>query len=476
MRMTYINQRRAAVVAVLATALGAGACKDISVPDYNRAGIADLVNAPNRTLVDAASAGLYQNARRDASNRVRLAGILGREVYYLDPNEGRYVTELVTGQIDPSSFAGSHDYNNPYGTVAQGQIILTAVDKVSSNEYSDAQKSAIKGFVYTMMANDLMIIAELHQYGPDAVNDNPLADPEPMKTQADIYNKAAEYFDAAVPLLKAGGGSFPFPSPSGMAGFTNPSTTFLQFNRALRTRLDILRRTYAAAKIHLDSTFITTPAPPAGGLVPRATFNIGTYYSFGTGAGDISNGLAAGTPELAEPTLRTDAQLQADGKRDLRYVLKVDSGASVTRYGITSFLRYKMYRATGSQFSGASGTASPIPVIRNEDLILMRAETRWFTGDPVGAMSDLNYVRVNSGGLAPLATPGSDAAFVTALLYERRYSIMYEGGYRWLDYRRFGLLSAFTNYPRAGDASPQFFPVPFTECLARGGAGSAPGC
>ena len=470
--MTYITQRRAAVMAALATALAAGACKDISVPDYNRASIADLVNNPNRTLVDAASAGLYQNARRDAAGRTRLAGIVGREVYYLDANESRYVTELVTGNIDPSSFAGNHDYNNPYGTIAQGQIILTAVDKVSSNEYSDAQKSAIKGFVYTMMGNDMMIIAELHQYGPDTVNDDPLAPPAPMKTQAELYNKAAEYFDAAVPLLKAGGSAFSFPSPSGMAGFTNPSTTFLQYNRALRTRLDILRRSYAAAKIHVDSSFISTPASPT-----RATFNLGTYYSYGTGAGDTSNGLAAGTPEVAEPTLRTDAQLQPSGARDARFLAKVDSaGSTIIRYNITSSARYKMYRTTGSQFAGAAGTASPIPIIRNEDLILMRAETRWFTGDPVGAMADLNYVRTNSGGLAPLATPADDNAFITALLYERRYSIMYEGGYRWLDMRRFNRLSAFNNFPRAGDASPQFFPVPFTECLARGGAGSAPGC
>lgn len=471
MRMTYKTQR-AACVAVLAAAMAAGACSDISVPDYNRAGIADLVNNPNRTLVDAASAGLYQNARRDAAGRVRLAGTLGREVYYLDPNESRYVTELVTGNIDPSSFAGNHDYSNPYGTIAQGQIILAALDKVGANEYTAAQKDAIRGFVYTMMANDLMIVAELHQYGPDTVNEDPLAEPAPMKSQAEMYTKAAAYFDQAVPFLKNGGSAFPFPSPSGMAGFTSPNSTFLQYNRALRTRLDILRLAYPAAKVHVDSTFITTPATPT-----RATFNIGTYYTFGTGAGDISNGLASGTPEMAEPSLLTNAQLQPSGARDARFLLKVDSaGTSVTRYQVTTNLRYKMYRTNGSQFAGSSGTASPIPIIRNEDLILMRSEIRWFTGDKPGAMTDLNYVRTNSGGLAPIAQPATDDDYITALLYERRYSIMYEGGYRWLDYRRFNRLAAFNNYPRAGDKSPAYFPVPFTECLARGGAGSTLGC
>jgi hypothetical protein len=471
MRMTHKTQRRAACVAVLASAMAAGACKDISVPDYNRAGTGDLVNTPNRTLVDAASAGLYQNARRDAANRTRLAGILGREVYYLDPNESRYVTELVTGNIDPSSFAGGHDYNNPYGTIAQGQMILAALGKVSPNEYTDTQKEAIRGFVYTMMGNDMLIIAELHQYGPDTVNEDPLAPPAPMKTQAELYNKAAEYFDAAVPHLKAGGSSFTFPSPSGMTGFTNPSTTFLKFNRALRTRLDIMRRDYTSAAKHIDSTFVST----ASGT--RAALNVGTYYSFGTGAGDTSNGLASGSPEVAEPSLRTDAQLQSNGLRDARLLLKVDTGASViNRYQISSGLRYRIYRGADVFSTGKTGTASPIPIIRNEDLILMRSEIRWFTGDKAGAMADLNFVRTNSGGLDPIATPATDDAYITALLYERRYSIMYEGGYRWLDMRRFNRLSAFNNYPRNGDKSPQYFPVPFTECLARGGQGSAPGC
>ena len=71
---------------------------------------------------------------------MRLAGIVGKEGYYLDNNESRYVTELVTGSIDPSSFAGNHDYSNPYGTIAQGQLLLTAIDKVGPNEYTTAQR------------------------------------------------------------------------------------------------------------------------------------------------------------------------------------------------------------------------------------------------------------------------------------------------------------------------------------------------
>jgi hypothetical protein len=467
------NPRRAACVSVLAAAMAAGACKDIAVPDYNRASTGDLINSPNKTLVDAAAAGVIHNARRDPPNRVRVTGIVGREAYILDANEPRNVTELVTGAIDPSSFTGNHDYNNPYGTIAQGRMILAALEKVGPNEYTAAQKEALRGFAYTLMGNDMLVIAYMHQYGPTDVNLDPLAPPLPMHTQAEMYAQAAVFLDSGVPHLKAGGTTFTFPFPSGFTqfagqGFTNPSTGFLKFNRALRSRLDILRKDYAAAKIHLDSTFLTLDGTRAG-------LNAGVYYTYSAGSGDLVNTLAQGVTEVAEPTLRTDAQLKPDGSRDTRYTLKVDSGAVRSQLGISSFLRYAHYKTR--PFFGPGGTASPVPWIRNEELILDRAEARWFTGDQAGAMADLNFVRTNSGGLAAISvTPATDAAFVTALLYERRYSLMYEGGHRWLDLRRFNLLSTLDNYPRTGDKSITFWPVPFTECLARGGAGSAPGC
>jgi hypothetical protein len=475
--------RWAAAMPVLAAALVAGACSDTTVPDFNRAGTPELINTPNRTLVDAASAGLLQNTRRDPPNRVRVTGIVGREAYILDPNESRNVTELVTGNIDPSSFTGNHDYNNPYGTLAQGRMILAAVDKVIPAEYTATEREAIRGFAYTMMGSDMLVLAQMHQFGPTDVNLDPLAPPLPMKTQAEMYAQAAVFLDSAVAHLKAGGSSFTFlpTPPSGFTAlppasfaivpknsFVNPARGFLMFNRALRARLDILRKDYAAAKIHLDSSFVQLDGSRAG-------MNAGVYYTYGAGSGDQVNALGQGSTEVAEPTLRTDAQLKADGARDDRYTLKVDSGGVRTQLGISSFLRYAHYKAR--PFYGSGGTSSPIPWIRNEELILSRAEARWFTGDKAGAMADLNFVRTNSGGLAPITvTPASDAAFVTALLYERRYSLMYEGGWRWMDLRRFNLLSTLDNYPRAGDKSFTFWPVPFSECLARGGAGQASGC
>jgi hypothetical protein len=42
---------------------------------------------------------------------------------------------------------------------------------------------------------------------------------------------------------------------------------------------------------------------------------------------------------------------------------------------------------------------------------------------------------------APAGRPASDAAFITVLLKQRRHSLMFEGGHRWIDARRFNRLN-----------------------------------
>src|SRR6185503_9619071 len=94
---------------------------------------------------------------------------------------------------------------------------------------------------------------------------------------------------------------------------------------------------------------------------------------------------------------------------------------------------------------------SPIPIIRNEELILLRAEARWFTGDKINALADIDRIRTTAGGLAAtsLTIASSDNAFVDELLYNRLYSLMWEGGHRWVDARRFGRLATLPKTPSA---------------------------
>ena len=100
---------------------------------------------------------------------------------------------------------------------------------------------------------------------------------------------------------------------------------------------------------------------------------------------------------------------------------------------------------TSSVGSGAllnPTAAAPVPIIRNEELVLLRAEANNGLAGGVLAANDVNYIRVASGGLAPIVGLGAltQAAILGAILHERMYSLLYEGR-RWFDLRRNGVLA-----------------------------------
>src|SRR6185295_7778617 len=187
---------------------------------------------------------------------------------------------------------------------------------------------------------------------------------------------------------------------------------------------------YTQAIAALNESFMKTPAA-------AADLDIGAFHTFSTATGDLTNGLnfEQNTSMLAHSSYAVDAQKKASGAADDRFTRKITKLATPVAapqdLGVPAEYRFTIY-STGS---------SPAPLIRNEELVLMRAEARWFTGDKGNAIADLNAVRAVSGGLGPSSvTAGStDAQFIQGLLYERRYSLLLEG-FRWVDYRRFNLI------------------------------------
>ena len=95
---------------------------------------------------------------------------------------------------------------------------------------------------------------------------------------------------------------------------------------------------------------------------------------------------------------------------------------------------------------------------------LIRAEANIFADNFVAALQDINNIRSVSGGLGPTAF-ATQAAGLTALLYERRYSLLFEGQ-RWNDHRRFGLLNLLP-LDQAGQFVAKVMPIPQAECDAR---------
>jgi hypothetical protein len=194
------------------------------------------------------------------------------------------------------------------------------------------------------------------------------------------------------------------------------------------------------------------------------------YFGYTGAPGESSNPVTEALTSnryWVHPSIITGAQLRPNGEPDLRLTTKVAlAPAPRTLNDLTGTYKPVMYNDPQTK---APDPGADIPWITNEELLLLRAEIRWNTNDKTGAINDINLVRVNAGGLAPttLTAVSSDAAFVTELLYNRLYSLMWTQGTRWIDARRYNRTNTLP-IDRPGDVIHPNMLIPAAECDARG--------
>jgi hypothetical protein len=435
-----------ASIRYLPAVLVVSACANLTVPDLNNSSIADYQAHPSGAAADAIAVGLLRGARDGTSFLTRTLGVFGREGYSLNVAQGDLPTYLI-GPLSPGDFLVSGTWNQQYADLRAANILLDGLPNVT--DLTAPQKEAMTGFVQTMEAFDLSQLAATRDtFGiPIAVDIDPTGPLAPIAPKAQVYQHIFNLLDSAQTHLQNGGGVFPFPMPRGFAGFDTP-TTFIQFNRALRARVDVTVSNYTQALTDLSASFLST----------NGSLTLGPVFDFSTNAGDEVNPLFV--PFLyAHPRLVTEAQKRPDTSPDLRVQQKLVTVQSVTLEGVTTDLQFTLYNASDS----------PIPVIRNEELILLRAEANFGLGNKATALTDINLIRTSSGGLAalpPSFAAGPDSAMLNELLYEKRYSLIWEGGHTWLDMRHYGLLATL---PKAA-ASHHIFeimPYPLADCQGR---------
>lgn len=472
--------------------LALAACNSdrLQLPNYQNPTPAAVLGDPIAALNLEANGILYLD-RNTATGYISGVGQLGRESYNYTASEGRNASGFLSTSVnDQTSFGGVSNWNGFYQTLRSVDSFLRLIDKTPDATLSPDRKAGARGFAHTMEALELLyLISTRHNLGiPVQILEKP-DDLAPFVSRDSAYNYIASRLDLAKTELQAGGPSFFFTLHSGFTGFTTPAT-FLKFNRALSARVQAYRASlgvsgcgaarspacYQTALAALSESFLGAAAPLSSGV----------FRVYSSAANDVANGIsrAATQFQVAHDSIAADVQLRADGSPDLRLSkverLKGADGKIVDATGKAIVLN-----APGSgigiptrfTFTIYPARETPTPIIRNEELVLLRAEARYFTGDVPGALSDLNSVRVTSGGLAPLAGFADADAFISALLYERRYSLLWEG-HRWVDVRRFGRLATLP-LDLPSHVRAEQLPVPQAECLQRVKSSAAlkgPGC
>ncbi len=367
--------------------------------------------------------------------------VIGREVYRFSGSDPRYTGELMgasTGILDAGAFYTQNPYNARYRVIKNCNILITAV-KNTKAALSDEQRKALNGLAKTIKAHELLMV--FNQQYDNGIRVQ-VEDPNNLGAfldKAGSLDAIVSLLDSGAADLKAGGSSFALKLGKGYAGFDAPPT-FLKFNRGLAARINAYRENWDAVNSSLAESFLNE----------NGDLKSGVYYIFSKSGGDILNEVfyplnVSGEVRLAHPSFITDAEAN-----DSRTAKAKKRNATATSNGLSSDYDFALYTTN----------VDPIPIIRNEELILLEAEVYIQKGQTVEAVRTLNIIR-NAAGLGNYSGASDKEGLIRELLKQRRYSL-YGEGHRWIDLRRYDKLADLP-IDRAGDDVWQKFPRPANE-------------
>jgi hypothetical protein len=404
---------------------------------------------------------------------------MARDVWYLASTESRFEGETLEGPPSPGGFISTRSFTTWFSAQRAEQSLLDAVPKATA-EFTAGDKLAITGFVRTLKANDLYRVLETRDsIGlPITLSDPNAAAPAPIRCKPAVLAYLSALLDSGYTDLQAavaaGTTSFPATLPS---GWTSIGTDYsvvaneIQYNRGLKGKIEVYRglttggsaQNFTDAKTALDIALagVTTDAAGLAG---------GPYYQFSTLSGEITNLLFDSelhfTPSVHD-------SLQAGDLRGAKIITR----STPTTLQVDGVTFSTLYDPAVAVTSNSANQTRPIPILKNEELFLVRAQAKIGLNDFVGAAQDMNIVRSVSGGpaLTPYTTFATQAAAINAVLYEKRYSLLTDGAQRLVDLRAYGRLNNVSfpnpgpNSPYASDPYNKVLPYPQSEIDARGG-------
>lgn len=459
------------VALVGALCLSAGACQD------NPA-------APNRDVVVAGSAQSIQalitglNAQLRATDGPTSSGaaspyyafgdVMARDAIRPDNNEARWVTEFYETQPDPSDFIGGAIWSGYYIAIRAAHSLLK---DPSLTALPAAQQAAARGYVHVVEALCYIQLIEYRDNNGIAIQGDDPTIVTPIRTkQAALTYMSALLDTAATDLTTAGSISVPFTVPPGYMLHGDYSTVdnLLRLARGLKGKVEVYRAADAAAPNVASAAVAITAlnAALADAGTPDATYLAkGPYLEFNPNAPE-----SFPNPIVDLKLLVTDNFVNSILPNDARRANIIPA----TKQSATKYSATNRARITDPASSGNLTVA--LPLIRNAEFYLLRAQAEIAAGNLPAALADVNVVHTVEGGLPPLPAFADAAAAQQAVLYEYRYSFILQGPQHLVALREYkGLNAAYVSQPGiptpgvSTDAFVQMLPIPSGEVDARKG-------
>ena len=428
-------------------AFGFSACDIETIEDPNNPSVGSITANASLSEIQNLVDGIEAGMRLNLSFYYDGVGAIGREIYRFSTSDPRFTSDLLgkgSAVLDNNTFYTVNPYAARYRTIKNANILLEAVGN-SKALTSDEQRNAIRGFANTIKAYQLLMVW-VQQYD-NGIRIN-VSDPNNLGAFVGVGNQQ-EAIRAIGTLLNegntqltAGGAAFPFSLSSGFEGFKTPAS-FAKFNRALMARIEVYNESWDTALAALSASFFSL----------NGSLTMGAYYPFSTAGGDELNPQwfpagSTGESRVVQPSWVSDAEAG-----DTRLSKATLRASTEFQDGLQSDFDLTVY---------ATNTSS-IPIVRNEELILIYAEANAQKDTPASlgeAVTAINIIR-NAAGLANYSGAVTKAALITEMLKQRRYSLFGEG-HRWVDMRRYNLLGTLP-IDRAGDDVWVKFPRPTNE-------------
>lgn len=373
----------------------------------------------------------YNNGRADWTT---LVGDFGRELYYFNSSDPNFITAWlqlpgsINAEDNPNFFADASAYESPYTAVRQADFLIEAA--TNTDAVSDQERNGYLGFAKTLKAFQLLIpLNTQFQNGVRVeLNVTNSLDPGPFLSYEDALAEIRAILDDAVQDLNNAGSSFAFNLTGGFDGFDTPSG-ILEVNRAIAARAAIYAEDWPGALTALDDSFIDLSQG-------AAAMNEGPELTF-DGGNDITNPFffppdaSSSNLIVVHPSMIDDAEA-GDLRVQNKFSQRTNPASDPELSGVQADFQ-------DGRFSSPTDN---IPFIRNEELILIRAEALAERNDTpqdlVDAVDAINIIR-NTWGL-PDFVSATQSDILDQIFFERRYSLWAEG-HRWIDARRYGIIS-----------------------------------
>lgn len=414
-------------------------CKVDPIPDPNNPGLGSI--AQNATLgeiqnlVDGTESGMRDNMGFYFDD----VGVIGREIYRYSTSDPRFTSDLLgksNAVLDNNTFYITNPFAAMYRVVKNTNILIPALQNTKA-ALTDAQRKAGTSYAKTIQAYQLLLVFNLVYSTGIRVD---VADPNnlgPFLSKDESLNAIQGLLNSANTDLNNNTASFPFSSSL----FGNVASEFSKFNRALAARVAVYRKDWAMANTALAESFLNL----------NGSLTAGAYYKYSTSGGDQLNPQffplnSNGETRVVQPAFIPEAEAG-----DIRPAAKISKRtATATQDGLNSDYDFYVYKSN----------VAPIPIIRNEELILLYAEVQAQLNNTVNAKNAIDIIR-NAASLPNYGGATDQNSLINEILKQRRYSL-YGEGHRWIDMRRYDKLNQLP-IDRVGDDVWVQFPRPANE-------------